>query len=124
VIATTAYRLFWSLSFAVSAAGWDAVGGFCESYQGYGGEDTDFAQAAATSGLAMAWVGGAVAYHQYHRVSDPPIEHLDEILANAATFHRRWGWWPMQGWLASFADAGFARYDAAAQSWTRVDSPQ
>ena len=36
------YRLFWSLSFAVTG---DVVrvGGFDEAYEGYGGEDTDFA---------------------------------------------------------------------------------
>ena len=37
-------RLFWSLSFALDAGDWDALGGFCEDYVGYGGEDTDFGQ--------------------------------------------------------------------------------
>lgn len=48
-----------------------ALGGFRESYRGYGGEDT---------------------FHPYHRVSDPPVEHLDDILRNAEVFHETWGW--------------------------------
>ncbi|MBV9831995.1 MAG: hypothetical protein JOZ82_10425, partial [Marmoricola sp.] len=35
--------LFWSLSFALSAEAWRRSGGFHEGYEGYGGEDTDFA---------------------------------------------------------------------------------
>jgi GT2 family glycosyltransferase len=112
VIASTDYSLFWSLSFAVRAATWKHIGGFCEHYRGYGGEDTDFAQCAAAAGVTMRWVGGADAFHQYHPVSDPPIEHLDDILRNAALFHRRWGWWPMQGWLQEFENRGLIRRDA------------
>lgn len=111
VIATTDYTLFWSLSFAVHAQTWLRIGGFCEEYQGYGGEDTDFAQYAAALGIPMRWVGGADAFHQYHPVSDPPVDHLDDIVRNAAVFHRRWGWWPMEGWLASFEADGLIYRD-------------
>ena len=45
---------FWSLSFAVHAAAWAAVGGFCERYAGYGAEDTDLAHAWQHSGRASA----------------------------------------------------------------------
>ncbi|WP_395308627.1 galactosyltransferase-related protein [Mycobacterium sp. AMU20-3851] len=106
VVAGSDYRLFWSLSFAVTTPTWVQTGGFCEEYRGYGGEDTDFAQTAAARGIGLRWVGGADAFHQYHPVSDPPIEHLDDILRNAAVFHRRWGWWPMEGWLRSFQQLG------------------
>jgi hypothetical protein len=61
----------------------------------------------------MRWVGGADAFHQYHPVSDPPIEHLDDIVRNAAIFHQRWGWWPMQGWLREFEARGLIRRDAS-----------
>ena len=30
------------------------------------------------------------------RPQSPPVQHLDDILRNAAIFHRRWGWWPME----------------------------
>jgi GT2 family glycosyltransferase len=100
------YALFWSLSFAVSAPKWRRIGGFCARYRGYGAEDTDFAQTASSTGIAMRWVGGAHAFHQFHPVSDPPVQHLHDIVRNAEIFHRRWGWWPMTGWLNAFHDIG------------------
>ena len=102
-------RLFWSLSFAVDPVAWREIGGFDESYVGYGGEDTDFGQRAAAAGVRMWWVGGAMAYHQWHPVSDPPVEHLEDIVRNANVFHSRWGWFPMEGWLAAFEQLGLAR---------------
>jgi GT2 family glycosyltransferase len=102
------HTLFWSLSFAVTAATWRQLGGFCEDYTGYGGEDTDFGQVARAAGVGLTWVGGAHAYHQHHPVQDPPADHLDDILVNARLFHRRWGWWPMRGWLDAFAAQGIA----------------
>lgn len=112
VVATTDYALFWSLSFAVRAQTWRRIGGFYERYRGYGGEDTDFAQCAAAQGVPMCWVGGADAFHQYHPVTDPPVDHLDDIVRNAAIFHRRWGWWPMGGWLSAFESEGLISRDA------------
>nr|WP_245531613.1 galactosyltransferase-related protein [Corynebacterium capitovis] len=104
------YNLFWSLSFAVTAQTWErilgAFGGFDTRFQGYGGEDTDFARNLEKHGFELLWVGGAHAYHQWHPVSSPPWEHLDDILANAAYFHTKWGSWPMEGWLEAFAEAG------------------
>lgn len=109
VVSTTDYALFWSLSFALKIATWQRIGGFCELYRGYGGEDTDFGQCVAARGVPMRWVGGAHAFHQHHAVTDPPVDHLDDILRNATIFHRRWGWWPMDGWLSAFADTGLIR---------------
>jgi len=111
VLPTTEYALFWSLSFAVTAPTWNRIGGFCERYRGYGGEDTDFAQCAAARRVPMRWVGGAHAFHQFHPTTDPPVHHLDDILRNASIFHERWGWWPMQGWLAAFEATGLIARD-------------
>jgi hypothetical protein len=94
------------------------VGGFCEAYEGYGGEDTDFGQLARRAGVELCWVGGAWAFHQHHATATPPTQHLHDILRNAALFHRRWGWWPMIGWLNEFAAAGLARYDPGRDRWT------
>ncbi|KGI70597.1 glycosyltransferase family 2 protein [Mycolicibacterium rufum] len=105
------HDLFWSLSFAVSVATWRRLGGFCEDYAGYGGEDTDLGAVAAARGIPLYWVGGAHAYHQHHAVSDPPVEHLDAIVANARVFRRRWGRWPMTGWLDAFEDEGLITRD-------------
>lgn len=111
IVATTDYALFWSLSFAIASATWTRIGGFCERYLGYGGEDTDFGQCAAAQGVSMHWVGGAHAFHQFHPTSDPPVEHVEDIVRNARIFHDRWGWWPMPGWLAGFEQAGMIARD-------------
>jgi GT2 family glycosyltransferase len=121
---STDHALFWSLSFAVTAAVWAELGGFAEDYVGYGAEDTDFGQTARSAGIDLRWVGGAVAFHQHHPVSDPPREHLDDILRNAAVFHRRWGWWPMTGWLTAFARDGLVRYDDVTRTWSRIAAEQ
>ncbi len=114
------HALFWTLSFAVTADTWRRVGGFCEDYVGYGGEDTDFGQLAARAGVDLWWVGGAWAYHQHHETETPPVRHLADILRNAQLFHRRWGWWPMRGWLAAFAELGLARHDRTGDRWVAV----
>jgi GT2 family glycosyltransferase len=106
VVDRDGHDLFWSLSFALTPATWDAIGGFDEAYVGYGGEDTDFGRRAAASGIPLAWVGDAHAYHQHHPVSRPPVEHLEDIVRNAGLFHDRWGDWPMTGWLDELAGLG------------------
>lgn len=100
--------LFWSLSFAVGVEDWDRVGGFCEDYVGYGGEDTDFGHSARRAGVPMHWVGGAWAFHQHHGPGGTPDQHLDDVLRNAGVFFDRWGCWPMQGWLDDLAARGLA----------------
>jgi GT2 family glycosyltransferase len=114
-------RLFWSLSFAVTMATWAEVGGFCEQYVGYGGEDTDFGFAARAAGVRLTWVGGADAYHQWHPTQSPPIAHLDDILRNGAVFARRWGRWPMEGWIDAFRDRGLVRWDEPTKRYVRTE---
>lgn len=108
------YELFWSLSFALTSATWrglrHAFGGFDKGYTGYGAEDTDFGQHLRAHDIALIWVGGAHAYHQWHPVSDPPWEHFHDILRNAERFYGIWGFWPMSGWLEKFADEGAVEY--------------
>ncbi|PKH41781.1 Glycosyltransferase, GT2 family [Nocardioides alpinus] len=103
--------LFWSLSFACSAEAWRRTGGFCEDYVGYGGEDTDFARIAVAAGLDLGWVGAARAFHQWHPVSRPPTEHVDDIVRNAEIFRGRWGDSPMLGWLEAFEERGLVGRD-------------
>ena len=117
IAADEEYPLFWSLSFAVSASTWVRTGGFHEAYEGYGGEDTDFAFTLRSQGIPLVWVGGAHAYHQYHPTSSPPWQHLDDILRNGARFAQRWGEWPMTGWLRAFAEEGAVEWDGS--SWRR-----
>ncbi len=110
-------ELFWSLSFAISALHWRQLGGFCENYVGYGAEDTDFARTVDAAGGVMTWVGGATAYHQFHPTSSPPVQHLTDIVRNANLFHRRWGEYPMLGWLAEFQARGLAGRDPHTGNW-------
>ena len=112
VVSSGDYELFWSLSFALTAATWRRIGGFYDRYRGYGAEDTDFAQTARAAGVPMRWVGGAHAFHQFHSVSDPPVEHLHDIVRNARIFQERWGWWPMSNWLDAFEQRGLVVRDS------------
>ena len=113
-------NLFWSLSFAVTAPTWRRIGGFCEDYRGYGGEDTDYSRLAANAGAALWWVGGATAFHQHHFSPQPPVDHLDDILRNATLFHRRWGEWPMLGWLEAFRELGLVHVDPNSGRWQKL----
>lgn len=121
VIRAEDVRLFWSLSFALSLRDYRRVGGFCEDYVGYGGEDTDFAMRLDAADGDLIWLGGADAYHQYHPTQKPPTQHLDDIVRNANLFATTWGWHPMEGWLEAFAEAGIARYDEHTRRWIATD---
>ncbi|MEE7438856.1 hypothetical protein MOR12E_06120 [Methylobacterium oryzae] len=103
--------LFWSLAFAVRAATYDRLGGFDETFSGYGAEDTDLAFRAERAGVPILFLGGPRAYHQHHPGYDPPLQHFRDIVANAARFHDRHGIWPMDGWLDGFARLGLIAAD-------------
>jgi N-acetylglucosaminyl-diphospho-decaprenol L-rhamnosyltransferase len=113
-------NLFWSLSFAMTAVHWRSVGGFDERYIGYGGEDTDFAQKMAAASGRLLWVPRAVAYHQHHESNDPPLQHVASVVRNANTFHARWGWFPMLGWLREFERLGLVSFDKAGGRWVSL----
>ena len=108
---TSVYELFWSLNFAVERDTWRALGGFDEDYQGYGGEDTDVGFEARRQAIPAWFLSGAEAFHQHHAVHDLPVHHLHDIVTNARRFHRKWGVWPMTGWLAAFAEDGLITWD-------------
>nr|WP_281380632.1 glycosyltransferase [Brevundimonas variabilis] len=103
--------LFWSLAFGLRRKTFAALGGFDERFTGYGAEDTDFGFRARDAGVPLLFMGGAGAFHQHHGVLDPPLQHFDDILANARTFHRLWGFWPMTGWLTAFERLGLVSLD-------------
>jgi N-acetylglucosaminyl-diphospho-decaprenol L-rhamnosyltransferase len=72
------HEFFWSLNFAVRRDTYiERIGGFDEDYRGYGIGDTDFAMRAARAGVPVAWVGGALAFHQHHPPTDTqPIRRV------------------------------------------------
>ena len=98
--------LFWSLAFGIRASSFAALGGFDTGFTGYGAEDTDFGFRARDHGLPLLLTADTRAFHQYHPVFDPPLQHFDDILLNARRFRERHGLWPMDGWLRDFARMG------------------
>ncbi len=105
------YDLFWSLNFAVTSETWAALGGFDELFVGYGAEDTDLAFRARAADVPLWRVPGGEAFHQHHDSENPPTAHLVDIIRNANHFHRRWGTWPMRGWLDAFERDGLLSID-------------
>ena len=73
-------------------------------------------------GLDLGWVGSARAFHQWHPVSRPPVEHVVDIVRNAEVFRRRWGTTPMLGWLRDFEERGLAAPDDQGR-WSVLDDP-
>ena len=45
------------------------------------------------------------------------MQHLTDIVRNAAIFCRRWGWWPMTGWLRESGRRGLIVFEARTQTW-------
>ena len=99
-------ELFWSLSFAVSPAAHRAIGGFDETFTGWGAEDTDYGRRAHRREVALWKVGGAWAYHQPHPPARQTPGQLAALVANAIRFRDRWGDWPMPDVLAELSAAG------------------
>ncbi|MDA8745784.1 galactosyltransferase-related protein [Rubripirellula amarantea] len=107
---STRYEMFWSLCFGITKTDFATMGGFDPSFDGYGGEDTDFAFSARRSGIPFGFVG-ALAFHQHHPVCKPPLNHFHEIISNAKRFRAKWGEWPMSSWLESFQTFGLVSFD-------------
>jgi GT2 family glycosyltransferase len=115
--------LFWSLSFAIGRETWRRLEGFDVSFDGYGGEDTDFAVRAEEAGVSFVWVRDAVAFHQHHATFDPPLQHFEDIVANSRLFYRRWGRWPMEGWLSKFTQRGLIEWQVDGDRLDVVRAP-
>jgi GT2 family glycosyltransferase len=107
----TRHDLFWSLNFALRRETFARIGGFDEGYRGYGIEDTDFAMRAARAAVPLAWIGGALAFHQHHEPTRLRPEGVAALVANARRYRDRWGEWPAKGWLAELSAAGLVEWD-------------
>ena len=68
--------------------------------------------------VPVVLVAGAHAYHRWHPVSDPPVDHLDDLLRNGAHYAQRWGEWPAPGWFEEFENWGLVRRDGG--GWVRM----
>ncbi|MBR9800948.1 glycosyltransferase [bacterium] len=104
------HEMFWSLCFGLTRETFQTIGGFDETFHGYGAEDTDFAFAARDRAVGFGVVG-AKAYHQHHAVCQPPLNHFTQIIQNAIHFRQKWQVWPMQSWLQAFAERGLVDFN-------------
>ena len=104
--------LFWSLAFALRRSTFHRLGGFDETYVGYGAEDTDLGFRIAREGLPLLFAGGVPVFHQHHDGYDPPLQHFRALIANAKRFHAAWSIWPMDGWLKAMEDLGLVDWSS------------
>lgn len=109
ILADRPHEMFWSLVFAINKSTFERVGGFDESFRGYGGEDTDFAFNVRQAQIEFRMIGHA-AYHQHHAVCKPPLNHFADIVVNAEAFRQKWMQWPMESWLEQFAQRDLIRW--------------
>jgi hypothetical protein len=63
--------------------------------------------------VPLAWVGGALAYHQHHPPTRLLAEGIPALVENARRYRERWGEWPAKGWLAELNAAGLVEWDEA-----------
>jgi hypothetical protein len=115
--------LFWSLAFALRRSTFHRIGGFDETYVGYGAEDTDLGFRIARDGVPLLFAGGAPVFHQHHEGYDPPLQHFRALIANANRFHAAWSIWPMGGWLRAMADLGLIEWTPNALTIRRDPTP-
>lgn len=95
------HLLFWSLIFAIQKRGFKEIGGFDESFTGYGAEDTDFAMTFNGKNYRLIFVED-YALHQYHKKYDPPINYFQSVVENANRYAKKWESLPMRNWLRAF----------------------
>ncbi|KLT63765.1 galactosyltransferase-related protein [Pedobacter sp. BMA] len=115
------HELFWSLNFACFKSDFKYIGGFDESFTGYGAEDTDFAFTARTRAIGMKLIP-AMAYHQYHEQFSPPLNHFEDVIKNAKVFFDKWQKWPMEGWLSAFEAMGLIKWSSSSLSILKLPS--
>ncbi|NCP22526.1 MAG: hypothetical protein GW854_00095 [Erythrobacter sp.] len=60
----------------------------------------EFGDPAQAASCPLYFLGGAIAFHQHHETFDPPLQHLNDIVANVIRYRRKWvrglrvgGWW-------------------------------
>jgi GT2 family glycosyltransferase len=103
---------FWSLIFAIQKQTFERIGGFDESFTGYGAEDTDFAMMFHQAGIELIFVSDYI-LHQYHDKHDPPLNYFDSIIDNAKRYAQKWDVLPMRRWLNAFEEMGLLEINEA-----------
>jgi N-acetylglucosaminyl-diphospho-decaprenol L-rhamnosyltransferase len=116
------YEHFWSLCFAITKYDFNRLQCFDENYQGYGAEDTDFAFKARSKKLPF-YLSPAIAFHQQHGFTRPPLDKIDGIVDNCNLFFKKWKIWPMDNYLNAFKDSGYIRFRESGNSIEKIASP-
>lgn len=101
---------FWSLIFAIKKESFKKIGGFDESFTGYGAEDTDFAMSFNKAGIDLIFAQDYI-LHQYHDKYDPPLNYFDSIIENAKRYKQKWDVLPMKRWLRAFEKLDLIKID-------------
>ncbi len=118
------YPMVWGLCVALRRDTLlERLGGFDEQFRGYAGEDTDLAERARLLGVPLHVVAGGRVWHCHHDSWEPPVQQLRATVENCRVFHRRHGWWPMQGWLEGFRDLGLVRWTPDADDLVVLRDP-
>lgn len=105
-----AFIAFHTRLFSIQKADFDALHGFDEQFTGYGVSDADFAARCKAAGYALLQVEDGV-LHQFHPRFEPPVNHLFDIVNNAAPYKARWGAYPFSHYLEQFAKDGWINDD-------------
>lgn len=117
------YMLFWSLAFYIPKDLFQKLGGFDESYTGYGAEDTDLSlKLMETPGYKLL-LSEATVYHQQHPVYSPPVHQLESIIQNADVFYKKWNSWVMDNWLTEFQKMGLIGWNSKGGNITKIKEP-
>ena len=95
---------------------WDRIGGFCEEYAATAARTPTSASSPQPPASGSTGSAARTPTTSSTRRATRRSEHVDDILANAHVFFRRWGWWPMTGWLTGFERLGLVTHNAAADT--------
>lgn len=117
------HTLVWGLCMALRTSSFHEVGGFDESFSGYAVEDTDLAMKVRSSGRPAGLIGGACVIHQHHDSFEPPLHQMRSTLTNAQRYRKKWGVWPIEGWLEQFEALGLIEWNEAALRIIREPTP-
>jgi hypothetical protein len=98
------------------------IEGFDTNFNGYGGEDTDFAWKLEKHDIPF-YLTEHLVFHQQHPVYSPPLNHLDPIIQNVKYFKAKWGKWIMENWLEAFAENEYIRWNSNNNILEKIRDP-